>query len=52
MLKYLSSYTVLSLLEAITRSQSRTLCFFRYFLVRYFRYLLLMCSYSSAKGSR
>ena len=39
MLKYLNSYTLLSLLEAITRSQSRTLCFFRYFLVKYFKYL-------------
>ena len=29
----------LSLLDAITRSQSRTLCFFRYFFVRYLRYL-------------
>lgn len=40
MLKYLSSYTLRSLLEAITRSQSLTLCFLRYFFVRYFRYLL------------
>jgi hypothetical protein len=40
MLKYLSSYTDLSLLEAITRSQSLTLCFFKNFLVRYLRYLL------------
>ena len=39
MLKYLSSYTFLSLFEEITRSQSRTLCFFRYFFVKYFRYL-------------
>ena len=30
---------LLSLLDAITRSQSRTLCFFRYFFVRYLRYL-------------
>ena len=29
----------LSLFEAITRSQSRTLCFFKYFLVKYLRYL-------------
>ena len=28
-----------SLLEEITRSQSRTLYFFRYFFVRYLRYL-------------
>ena len=28
-----------SLLEAMTRSQSRTLCFFRNFLVKYLRYL-------------
>ena len=39
MLKYLSSYTFLSLLEAITRSQSRTLCFFKNFFVKYLRYL-------------
>ena len=39
MLKYLSSYTFLSLLEAITRSQSRTLCFLRNFFVKYLRYL-------------
>ena len=30
---------LLSLFEAITRSQSLTLCFFRNFLVKYFRYL-------------
>ena len=42
MLKYLNSYTFLSLFEAITLNQSLTLCFFRYFLVRYFKYLLLM----------
>ena len=28
-----------SLLEAMTRNQSRTLCFLRYFFVRYLRYL-------------
>ena len=32
-----------SLLEAITRNQSRTLCFFRYFFVRYLRYLRPWC---------
>jgi len=37
MLKYLSSYTLRSLLDAITRSQSRTLCFLRNFFVRYLR---------------
>lgn len=39
MLKYLSSYTFLSLFDAITRNQSRTLCFFKYFFVKYFKYL-------------
>merc|ERR1712113_104253 len=39
MLKYRSSYTLLSLFDAITRSQSLTLCFLRYFFVRYFKYL-------------
>lgn len=34
----LESY-FLSLLEAITRSQSLTLCFFRNFFVKYFKYL-------------
>ena len=42
MLKYLNSYTFLSLFEAITLNQSLTLCFFKYFFVRYFKYLLLM----------
>lgn len=37
MLKYRSSYVLRSLLCAMTRSQSRTLCFLRYFLVRYLR---------------
>uniref|UniRef100_A0A7C8YS70 Uncharacterized protein n=1 Tax=Opuntia streptacantha TaxID=393608 RepID=A0A7C8YS70_OPUST len=40
MLKYLNSYTLRSLLEAMTRSQSLTLCFFKYFFVKYFKYLL------------
>jgi hypothetical protein len=39
MLKYLNSYTLRSLLDAITRSQSLTLCFFKYFFVKYLRYL-------------
>lgn len=30
---------LLSLLDAMTRSQSLTLCFFRYFFVKYLRYL-------------
>lgn len=34
-----------SLLEAMTRSQSRTLCFFRYFFVKYLRYLRLRTKY-------
>jgi len=41
MLKYRNSYTFLSLLEAITRSQSLTLCFFKYFFVKYFKYLYI-----------
>jgi len=39
MLKYLNSYTFLSLFEAITLNQSLTLCFFKYFFVKYFKYL-------------
>jgi len=35
--KYLSSYV--SLAEATTRSQSRRLFFFKYFFVKYFKYL-------------
>jgi hypothetical protein len=38
-----------SLLDAITRSQSRTLCFFRYFFVRYLRYL--QAAYQAASGT-
>merc|ERR1719252_552728 len=38
MLKYRSSYEVL--FGAITWRKSRSCCFFRYFFVRYFRYLL------------
>ena len=33
------AFYLLSLFEAITRSQSLTLCFFKYFLVKYLRYL-------------
>ena len=39
---------LLSLLDAITRSQSRTLCFFRYFFVRYLRYL--QAAHQAASG--
>ena len=39
LLDALSRAHLRSLLDAITRSQSRTLCFFRNFFVRYLRYL-------------